>query len=81
MGVEVPGTGSSEARREALRVLIRRDEAMETRRMSMRSSGGKRGAMEVRKAVCAVRVGVVVGRSFRKRRSLPAGCQRGLREG
>lgn len=41
--------------------------------MSMRSSAGKRDAMEVRKAMCASSVGVVVGRSLRKRRSLPAG--------
>lgn len=41
--------------------------------MSMRSSAGKRGAMEVWKAMWAVRVGVVVGRSLRKRRSLPVG--------
>ena len=67
------GEGASAARRAALRVLMRRVEARETRRMSMRSSGGKRGAMDSRKAVWAVSVGVVVGRSLRKRRSLPVG--------
>lgn len=41
--------------------------------MSIRSSAGKRGAMEVRKAMWALSVGVVVGRSLRKRRSLPVG--------
>ena len=67
--------GSSAARRAVLRVRIRWLEPRETRRMSMRSSAGKRGAMEVRKAIWASSVGVVVGRSLRKRRSLPGGVE------
>jgi hypothetical protein len=62
-----------------LRVLISRVGARETRLMSMRFSGGKRGAMDLRKAVRAMRVGVVVGRSLRKRRSLPLGGGLGCR--
>lgn len=49
---------------------------MEAILMSMRSSGEKSGATLRRKLLWAIRVGVVVGRSFRKRRSLPGGiCQ------